>query len=89
MITDTEKQLLLDFQRARYAYTLFSVDKARAVYLEARENLKKITDPEIAKLVRQIFDESASAILDAEAELYLSSWKYGDNTMMNGNEAVQ
>ena len=89
MITDAEKQLLLDFQRARYAYALFSADKARDVYLEARENLKKITDPEVAKLVRQIFEESASAILDAETELYLSSWKYGDNTMMNGNETAQ
>lgn len=85
MAIDTEKQILLDYQRAYYACTLFpSVEKARNIYLETRESLKNITDPVIAELVRRMFEPTADT--EAETELYRLSWQYGDNTMMNGNE---
>jgi len=100
MITNTEKQLLLDFQRARFALDAFSeVDKARSVYEQAKENLKKITDPVAAELVRRMSQERtydvtpdscsinverAEDILFAEKALYEMTWQYGDNTNPNG-----
>jgi hypothetical protein len=105
MISDVEKQLLLDFQRAYYAYRVFpEVDKARTEYFEKKENLKKTTDPVIAELVRRMFQEftkdvtptscstnvgRALDIFTAEDELYAMTWHYGDNTVPNATDMIQ
>jgi hypothetical protein len=105
MVTDAEKQILLDFQRAKYAFNAFpEVDKARATYIEETENLKKITDPVIAELVRRMFQEwlkdvtpdSCSTnvargedIMLAEKELYEMTFQFGDNTLPNATNLIQ
>jgi hypothetical protein len=105
MISNVEKQLLLDFQRAYYAFGVFpEVDKARTEYLEKKGNLKKITDPVIAKLVRRMNQEwlkdvtpdscslnteRAEDIMSAEKELYDITWQYGDNTLPNATDMIQ
>lgn len=54
-LSETEKNILLDFQRARFAYYAFmSVQKANDVYLQARKDLSLIREPSIAALVRKM-----------------------------------
>ncbi len=104
-MTDTEKEILLDFQRAHFAYALFpEVDKARKAYQGAKENLRKISDPVIAELVRRMSQEwtkdvtptscslnveRAEDIMSAEKELYELTWQYGDNTIPNETDKIQ
>jgi hypothetical protein len=96
MVTDAEKKLLLEYQRAKFAFDAFpSVDNARTAYFEAKENLKKIKDPVVAELVRRMSQdwtkdvtpdscslnvERAEDIMSAEKELYDLSFQFGDNT---------
>ncbi len=105
MVTDAEKQILLDFQGAKYAFDAFpEVDKARSVYEEAKENLKKVTDPVIAELVRRMSQEwtkditptscslnvkRGEDIILAEKELYELTWLFGDNTIPNETDKIQ
>jgi hypothetical protein len=57
-ITDTDKNLLLDFQRAKFAYNAFStLDEVRSAYEKAVEALKQIKEPAIAELVRRMSQE--------------------------------
>jgi hypothetical protein len=103
-MTDTEKEILLDFQRARFAFDAFPVEAARNAYNEAKENLKKISDPAIAELVRRMSQEwtkditpdscstnveRAEDIISAENELYEMTWQYGDNTIPNETDKIQ
>lgn len=105
MISDTEKKLLLDFQRAYYAFKAFpDVDKARTNYFGKKESLKKITDPKVAELVRRMLQEHikdvtpdscstnkerALDIFSAEDELYALTWHFGDNTVPNATDMIQ
>ncbi len=94
MVTDSEKEILLAFQRASFAFNAFNVEAARTAYLEAKENLKKISEPVIAELVRRMSQEwlkdvtpdscslnveHAEDIIFAENKLYDLTWQYGDN----------
>ncbi len=104
MVTDTEKKLLLDYQRARFAFDAFPVEAARNAYQGAKENLKKISEPVIAELVRRMFQEwlkdvtpdscstnveRAEDIIMSENELYEMTWQYGDNTIPNETDKIQ
>jgi hypothetical protein len=105
VITDVEKQILLDFQRAHYAFSIFpEVAKVRTAYFEAKESLKKITAPVVAELARRmsqewLYDETpdsrsinrerADDIMSAEKELYGMTWQYGDNTIPNATDTIQ
>ena len=105
MVSNVEKQILLDFQRAHYAFSIFpEADKARTAYFEAKESLKKIAAPMVAELVRRMSQEwlcdetpdsrginreRADDIMSAEKELYGMTWQYGDNTIPNATDKIQ
>jgi len=104
MVTDTEKKLLLDYQRARFAFNAFPVEAARNAYNGAKENLKKISEPVIAELVRRMSQEwtkditptscsmnveRGEDIMLAEKELYELTWQFGDNTIPNETDKIQ
>jgi hypothetical protein len=57
-LSENDRRVLLEFQRAKFAFNAFpEVDKARTTYVEEKENLKTITDPAIAELVRRVSQE--------------------------------
>jgi|SRR6266446_5353188 len=95
MITDSEKEFLLNFQRASFALNVFNIEAVRTAYHEAKENLRQIKEPVVAELVRRMSQEwlkdvtpdSCSTnvergedIMLAEKELYEMTFQFGDNT---------
>ena len=56
-VSENDRKLLLDFQRASFAFSVFNCEAARTAYLEANENLKQIKEPAIAELVRRMSQE--------------------------------
>jgi hypothetical protein len=95
MVSDAEKKLLLEYQRAKFAFdALPTVDDARTAYIATEEALKKITDPAIVELVRRMSQEwtydvtpdsrglnteRGDDIMLAEKELYELTFQFGDN----------
>lgn len=58
-LSEKEIGLLLQFQSAKFEYDIRSsegvlTEKSREAYASAKENLKTITDPHVAKLVRKM-----------------------------------
>ena len=104
-VSENDRKLLLEYQRARYAFDAFpEVEKARGVYEQAKENLKQIKEPTIAELVRRLSQEwtkdvtpdscsinvaRAEDIIFAEKDLYEMTWQYGDNTIPNETDKIQ
>jgi hypothetical protein len=97
-LSEKEIALLLEFQRAKFEFDArtsggVQTDESRAAYESAKKNLKAVTNPEIAELVRKMSQEwltvvtptsvsmdvaRAEEIVFAEKELFELTYKYGD-----------
>jgi hypothetical protein len=102
-LSDIDRAILLDFQRAHFAFTEYP-GVAAAAYYQARRDLKLIREPVIKELVRRMFQEwtfdrtsesyglnpeRAADIMSAEAELYNLSFTFGNNCLPKGQTHVQ
>jgi hypothetical protein len=103
-LSDEERAILLEFQKRRFALDFYVCEDSRSRFEQAKENLKKITEPTIAELVRRMSQEwikdvtptscslnveRAKDIITAENELYELTFKFGDNTVPNETNVIQ
>jgi hypothetical protein len=103
-LTQNEIDLLLAFQRAKFAHQgFYGVRAAKIAFDQASENLKQIKDPVVAKLVEKFLKPNptkktrtgfspsmkiAEESMLAEKELYEMSFQFGDN-IPTASEQIQ